>query len=133
MSGRDMVTKQGQRNRRSAHSVTAARVARLFRLLNLLANGPLTRPKILRQLDLNQRGFYRDIELLRKVGIRVVPREGRYHLDLDFTTAVELLPFPDPGLTLGEARRLARGKTAAHRALQARVDQIIRHQSHKSR
>jgi predicted DNA-binding transcriptional regulator YafY len=128
-----MVTKQGQRNRRAAHSVTAARVARLFRLLQLLAHGPVTRPNILRQLGLNQRGFYRDVELLRTVGIRVVPREGRYHLDPNFTTAVELLPFPDPGLTLGEAQRLARGKTTAHRALQARVDQIIRPPTRKSR
>jgi predicted DNA-binding transcriptional regulator YafY len=128
-----MATKQGQRNRRATRSVTAVRVARLFRLLKLLATGPLTRPKILRQLGLNQRGFYRDIELLRTVGIRVVPREGRYHLDPDFTTALELLPFPDPGLTLGEAQRLARGKTAAHRSLQARVDQIIRPPSRKSR
>jgi predicted DNA-binding transcriptional regulator YafY len=113
--------------------VTAARVARLYRLLRLLAAGPLTRPVLLRRLGLNQRGFYRDIELLRAVGIHVTPRAGRYSLEPGFEAAVELLPFPDPQLTLGEAQRLARGKTIAHRALQARVEQIVSTPPRKSR
>ena len=120
-----MVTPQGQRGRSLARSVTGARVARLYRLLKLLAAGPLTRPVILRRLGLNQRGFYRDIELLRAAGVRVVPHEGRYHLEPNFATAAARLPFPDPRLTLGEAERLARGTTAAHRALKARVEQIV--------
>jgi hypothetical protein len=94
-------------------------------LLRLLAAGPVSRPVLLRRLGLNQRGFYRDIELLRAAGILVVPHEGRYTLEPAFTAAVDRLPFPDPRLTLGEAQRLARGATAAHRALRARVRQIV--------
>jgi predicted DNA-binding transcriptional regulator YafY len=124
-TGQDMARAQGQRGRIQAHSVTAARVARLYRLLRLLAAGPLARPVLLRRLGLNQRGFYRDIELLRAAGIHVTPHAGRYSLEPGFEAAVELLPFPDPQLTLGEAQRLARGKTTAHRALQARVEQIV--------
>ena len=102
-------------------------------VIRILAAGPLTRPVLLRRLGLNQRGFYRDIELLRAAGIHVVPRGGRYHLELGFGAAVERLPFPDPRLTLGQAQHLARGKTAAHRALKARVEQIINPLPRKSR
>ena len=35
------------------------------------------------------------------------------------------LPFPDPRLTLGEVRRLARGRTSTHRALQRQVDRLL--------
>lgn len=128
-----MARAKGQRGRIQAHSVTAARVARLYRLLQLLAAGPLTRPALLRRLGLNQRGFYRDIELLRAAGIRVIPSAGRYSLEPGLEAAVELLPFPDPQLTLGEAQRLARGKTSVHRALQARVEQIVSPPPRKSR
>jgi predicted DNA-binding transcriptional regulator YafY len=90
----------------------------------MLADGPVSRGELLRRLGLNQRGFYRDIELLRAAGIRVIPRDGRYMLQPGFPAAVDLLPFPDPRLTLGEAQRLARGATAAHRSLRKRVEQI---------
>jgi len=86
----------------------------------------VSRPALLRRLGLNQRGFYRDIELLRAAGIRVVPQDGRYVLAPDLAAAVDLLPFPDPRLTLGEAQRLARGSTAAHRSLRTRVEQITK-------
>jgi hypothetical protein len=81
---------------------------------------------LLRRLGLNQRGFYRDVELLRAAGIRAVPSGGRYSLALRLTEAVDRLPFPDPRLTLGEAQRLARGSTAAHRSLRKRVEQITK-------
>ena len=44
--------------------------------------------------------------------------ESRYHLDGDLDEARARLPFPDPLLTVGEARQLAKGRTAAHRWLQ---------------
>jgi predicted DNA-binding transcriptional regulator YafY len=124
--GNDMGKSFGQRSRRRSSSVTAARVARLYRFIRLLARGPMPRAVLLRRLELNQRGFYRDIELLRAVGIRVRSDEGRYSVTPGFDAAVNLLPFPDPQLSLGEAQRLARGNTAAHRALRRRVEQITR-------
>jgi hypothetical protein len=119
-----MAKAKGQRGRDVARSVTVSRVARLYRLITLLAKDALPRLVILRRLRLNQRGFYRDIELLRAVGIVVEPHEGRYHLEPSLTDALNRLPFPDPQLTLGEAQRLARGRSAAHRTLQVRVDQV---------
>jgi predicted DNA-binding transcriptional regulator YafY len=119
-----MVRTKPNRPRGRSQSVTAARVARLYRLIKLLSGGPLSRAELLRRLGLNQRGFYRDVELLRTAGIRVVPHDGRYVLQPGFAAAVDLLPFPDPRLTLGEAQRLAKGATAAHRSLRQRVQQI---------
>ena len=51
--------------------------------------------------------------------------EGQYALEGDADTAIDRLPFPDPHLTLGEARRLARGRSAAHRYLQGRIDSTL--------
>src|SRR5437773_7449804 len=52
-------------------SVTRDRAARLCRLLRLLGTGSQTRANLLRRLDLDVRGFYRDLETLRKFDITV--------------------------------------------------------------
>jgi predicted DNA-binding transcriptional regulator YafY len=105
-------------------AVTAERFTRLYRLLNLLAAGPQTRARLTRSLKLDMRGFYRDLELLRKAGITIALTEGRYALAEDVEDALARLPFPDPLLTLGEALQLARGRTAAHRKLRGQIEQL---------
>lgn len=104
-------------------SVSPERAGRLFRLLTLLGNGPQTRTNLTRRLRLGIRGFYRDLEVLREVGIQVAFIAGRYLLQEDAAAAIDRLPFPDPGLTLGEARQLARGKLSAHRKIR---DQLVK-------
>jgi hypothetical protein len=94
-------------------------------MLQLLDAGPQTRTTLTRQLRLDVRGFYRDLELLRSAGIAVTLRERRYTLDEDVDDAIARLPFPDPHLTLGEARQLAKGRGAAHRKLQAQIKEIL--------
>jgi hypothetical protein len=105
-------------------SVTADRFRRLYRLVGLLAEGTHRRPVLLRRLRQDVRGFYRDLETLRKAGIRVRVLEGRYVLDGDVETARALLPWPDPHLTLGEIRQLARGRTAVHQKLARQVEDL---------
>jgi hypothetical protein len=107
-------------------SVTAERFARLHRLLRLLAPGAQTRAVLLRRLKLDVRGFYRDLEFLRAAGIRVALTEGRYGLEQGLEAALALLPFPDPRLTLGEARQLSRGRTRAHQYLREEIDRAAR-------
>jgi hypothetical protein len=97
--------------------VTPDRFARLYRLLSLMAEKPLGRDALARKVGLDVRGFYRDLGLLRSSGIGVNLTQGRYRLEGDVDAAVALLPFPDPLLTLGEVRLLAKGKTLAHRKL----------------
>jgi predicted DNA-binding transcriptional regulator YafY len=105
-------------------TVTSDRAGRLFRLLTLLGAGPQTRAGLTRRLRLGVRGFYRDLEVIRAVGIEIALANGKYILLESAQTAIERLPFPDPGLTLGEARELARGKTSAHRKIREQLTRI---------
>ena len=70
------------------------------------------------------RGFYRDLDVLRKAGIEVVLERGRYVLQGAAAAATARLPFPDPNFTLGEALQLAKGRTPAHRKLAEQVKAI---------
>jgi len=106
-------------------AVTAERAERLYRLLRLLARGSQTRDALTRRLGLDVRSFYRDLELLRAADIPVPLRDGRYALDGDVEDALTHLPLPDPGLTLGEAQQLAKGRTPAHRKLKSQIAAIV--------
>lgn len=109
-----------------AHNITPERAARLYRLVQLLGRGSQTRTGLVRALRLNVRGFYRDLEVLRSAGISVELVKRRYTLLDAPAKAVERLPMPDPGLTLGEARQLARGRSKAHLKLREQIRQIER-------
>jgi len=105
---------------------TAQRVARLYRLLSLLGDGPQTRTQILRRLKIDVRGFYRDLEALRGLGVEIANGDDhRYNLCSDLDTALSCLPFPDPGLNFREAQQLAKGDTAAHRKLKQRINTLL--------
>jgi hypothetical protein len=105
----------------AAVTLTSPRAARLYRLLVLLGDGPLTRPLLLRRLKLDVRGFYRDLEALRHLGIEVAAGDdNRYALALSLDDALARLPFPDPGLNFRDVQQLSRGDTAAHRKLKQR-------------
>jgi hypothetical protein len=106
-------------------SVTTERFTRLYRMVRLLAGGPQTRETLARRLRLDIRGFYRDLDLLRSSGVSVALEVGRYILQQDAEAALALLPFPDPRLTLGEARALAKGRSSAHRALAETITTIV--------
>lgn len=107
-----------------AIAVTVDRAQRLFRLLKLLGQGPQTRPVLTRKLRLPIRGFYRDLEVLREVGIKIKLYDSRYHLQDDLSDALDRLPFPDPKLTLGDARQLGRGRLAVHRKIRGLLNKI---------
>lgn len=109
----------------SERSVTAERAQRLHRLLHLIANAPQTRSSLTKRLKLDVRGFYRDLEVLRDAGIEVLMNAGKYVLEINFKDAVNLLPFPDPHLTLGEAAVLVKGTTKAHKKLREQLKQIV--------
>ena len=117
-------TRRSPRNS-ALRSVTLDRAARFYRLLRMLANAPKTREQICRKLRLDVRGFYRDLESLRAAGIPLTFKDHRYRLELDVRLALFLLPFPDPGLTLGEARLLAKGRSPAHRKLKDYLVKIV--------
>jgi predicted DNA-binding transcriptional regulator YafY len=109
----------------AATGVTPERFVRLYRMVRLLAGSPQTREAIARRLRLDVRGFYRDLDLLRSSGVAVDLEAGRYTLAQDTDDALAHLPFPDPHLTLGEARMLAKGKSTAHRALMKAIEGVL--------
>lgn len=108
----------------TAPVITVDRVSRLFRLVDLLSKAPLPRVKLTKRLRLNPRGFYRDLNILRQVGVLIEHQDGKYHLRTERSAALDLLPFPDPGLTLGEARALSRCRTPAQEKLTHLVEKI---------
>jgi hypothetical protein len=73
----------------------------------LLEDGARERPVLLRELGIGLRTFYRETELLRRVGIRVRLEGRRYVMHTRFAQAEARLPFPDPRLTFAEMRLLA--------------------------
>jgi hypothetical protein len=94
-------------------------------LIQLLGAGPRERSALLKALRVELRGFYRDLELLRDAGVALKVRGHRYELDLPPRKAVRLVPFPDPGLTLGEVELLARGKSSAHAKLKKCLKALV--------
>jgi hypothetical protein len=106
--------------------VTAERASRLYHLLRLLGSKPQRRNAVAKALGLGIRGFYRDLEALRVADIDVLLKDGHYILVGKLADALSRLPFPDPGLTLGEATQLARGRTTAHRKLKKQVALITK-------
>ena len=110
----------------SERSVTSERARRLYRLLKLLAASPQTRSTLIKRLKLDIRGFYRDLEALRESGIEVRMAAQRYSLEQHFNESVQLLPFPDPHFTLGDATILAKGPSKAHRKLREELNRILK-------
>jgi hypothetical protein len=113
-------------------TLTAQRAARLYRLLTLLGDGAQTRQQLLRRLKLDVRGFYRDLESLRGLGIDIHSGDdNRYSLLSNLDDAFARLPFPDPGLNFRDVQQLAKGDTAAHRKLKQRINTFL-HSGSKS-
>lgn len=109
-----------------AVSLTAQRAARLFRLLTLLGDGSQSRQQILRKLKVDVRGFYRDLEALRGLGVEIHSGgDNRYALEMELDDALARLPFPDPGLNFRDVQQLAKGDTAAHRKLKRRINSFL--------
>jgi biotin operon repressor len=106
-------------------TLTAQRAARLYRLLTLLEDGPQTRQQLLRRLKIDIRGFYRDLESLRELGIEIHTDDNRYGLIGKLEDALARLPFPDPGLNFRDVQQLAKGDTAAHRKLKQRINSFL--------
>jgi predicted DNA-binding transcriptional regulator YafY len=111
---------------RARPAVTPERFRRLCKLVRYLARGPRTREQITRHLKLDLRGFYRDLELLRSVGVPLQLGTRGYSLGEPAESALARLPFPDPLLTLGEAQQLARGRARIHQRLRQRIEDLMR-------
>jgi predicted DNA-binding transcriptional regulator YafY len=106
-------------------TVTRQRAGRLYRLLTQIAETWRARQSLVNRLKVDPRGFYRDLELLRSLGIEIETDGDRYRLVGTLDEACARLPFPDPGLSLRDALQLANGRGDAHRKLQSRINSFL--------
>ncbi len=92
--------------RRPVVQITLGRAARLHRLISTLEIGPTPRESLLDRLSIGLRTFYRELDLLKRCGIKV-GREGKaYRLKSTVKEAEGRLPFPDPQLSFAEMAEL---------------------------
>lgn len=119
------MTSTTRRGRRPAVQITAGRAARLHRLVLLLAERPRTRDELLRALRIGLRTFYRELELLRRCGVRIKLSRKDYQLQGAIEAAEALLPFPDPRLSFAEMRELSAGDGPAARRLAELLAQVL--------
>ncbi|MCU0704318.1 MAG: hypothetical protein MUF18_10120 [Fimbriiglobus sp.] len=101
----------------TATSVTLERASRLSKMLKLISKSARTREVLLAKLQLDIRGFYRDLKTLRDRGVLLSVEGDSYRLLEDLDDARGKLPSPDPMLSLAELRVLCKGNTDAHRKL----------------
>lgn len=114
----------GARRRPSVH-ITLGRAARLHRLVSSLAAGPRTRDEVLILLAVGLRTFYRELELLKRCGVKVKPAGKTYELRSTAAEAEGRLPFPDPQLSFAEMAELAAGPGPAASRLRAMLASVV--------
>jgi hypothetical protein len=119
------MTSQGNIRRRPSVHITLQRAARLHRLVRFLSGGPRTRQAVLSELRVGLRTFYRELELLKKCGVRVRHKQKLYQLLPTAGEALGRLPFPDPQLSFAEMAELAECDCAAGRSLRALLDAVV--------
>lgn len=102
------MTKKPTTRRRPGGHITLARASRLHRLVTTIAESPRAREVLLSTLTIGLRTFYRELELLKKCGIRIRFVNHLYVLKTTAQDAEGRLPFPDPQLSFAEMAELAR-------------------------
>lgn len=116
---------KGVARRRPSTQVTEARAARLHRLVRTLCEGPRSRAEILERLGIGLRTFYRELELLRRCGLRVRLESRRYTMQTSREDAEGRLPFPDPRLSFAEVEELALGSGPAARRIAGLLQRVL--------
>jgi predicted DNA-binding transcriptional regulator YafY len=116
-----------QRRRRLSVQISPARAGRLHRLIVLLSQGSRRREEILVELAIGLRTFYRELELLKRCGIRVQQRQRTYVLMTSTEQANRRLPFTDPQLSFAEMADLSRHPGPASRRLAKLLERVTHH------
>jgi hypothetical protein len=77
------------------------------------------------ELRVGLRTFYRELELLKKCGVRVRHKLKLYQLIPTGSEALGRLPFPDPQLSFAEMAELAGCACAAGRRLGELLEAVV--------
>jgi hypothetical protein len=101
-------TGTGGIRRKGVGPITLGRASRLHHLVSLLSQGIAERDILLKRLEMGIRTFYRELEMLKRCGVKV-RRDGKtYGLKTSLKEAEGLLPFPDPQLSFAEVADLSK-------------------------
>jgi hypothetical protein len=92
----------------------------------LLAKAPRSRDEVLRELRIGLRTFYRELELVKKYGIKIRHRDHAYALLSSAAQAEGRLPFPDPQFSFAEMAELSRCPGAVGRRLADLLARVTR-------
>jgi hypothetical protein len=71
------------------------------------------------------RTFYRELELLKRCGVKVRHKDKVYVLLATYEQAEGRLPFPDPQLSFAEMAELARHPGEAAKRLAEMLDRVV--------
>ncbi|WP_165071794.1 hypothetical protein [Paludisphaera rhizosphaerae] len=124
-----MIDSPGGRKRTSIH-ITRQRASRLYTLVRLLEDRPRTRDEILKTQRIGLRTFYRELDLLKRCGVKVLHKDKLYTLAPTPGGAEGRLPFPDPQLSFAEMSELARCECEAGRRLAALLASVTEQSAH---
>ena len=119
--------------RRPSVTISINRAARLHRLVKILTQEALARDEVLGRLNLGLRTFYRELELLRRCGIKIRLEKRQYVLISTPEEAEGKLPFPDPQLSFAEMKELSQGEGPAARRLAELLRHVLQVEEHSSR
>lgn len=111
--------------RRPVVQITLNRAARLHRLVTILGEGPRARDFLLANLRIGLRTFYRELDLLRRCGVKVRLEKKQYRLHGTVAQAEGRLPFPDPQLSFAEMAELASGESEASKRLNQLLESVL--------
>src|SRR5438270_4697083 len=111
--------------RRPAVHITLGRASRLHHLVMLLAQAARTRDEILAALRIGLRTFYRELELLKRCGVKIQQRNKSYTLLATAAQAEGRLPFPDPQLSFAEMQELSRCPGSAGKRLAELLESVV--------
>ncbi len=95
-------------------------------MVAFLSSSPRNRTEILSDLRIGLRTFYRELELLKRCGVKVRHKAKLYHLLATADEAEGRLPFPDPQLSFAEMAELSRCDCPAGRRLAALLASVTR-------
>jgi predicted DNA-binding transcriptional regulator YafY len=113
--------------RRLSVQISPGRAGRLHRLILLLAAGSHRREDLLVELGIGLRTFYREIELVKRCGIKVQNKDRKFSLLTTAEQAERRLPFTDPHLSFAEMADLSRHPGPASRRLAELLARVTHH------
>jgi predicted DNA-binding transcriptional regulator YafY len=111
--------------RRPMVHITLHRAARFHHLVTFLAKSPRSRTDILSHLRIGLRTFYRELDFLKRCGVRIRHQQKLYHLLPTAEEAEGRLPFPDPQLSFAEMAELARCDCPAGRRMAELLASVV--------